>query len=164
MTRRLVVPKAMIADMDGLEMVISGLERVTGGGKINYREAVVIESENVPAMWMIHDLLLGRDAPAELPGVIDPLKAIPAPVPDDAAAPVPRGRAMTLGKQKAKIEKPRLRPAHVKSYTVAASGEKMNGQAVKGALRRKALKPGSRLHHPKLGNLVVSPDYELVKG
>jgi len=44
-------------NLEGLILLTAGLERLTGGGKIEIREAIVIETENMPAFWALQDML-----------------------------------------------------------------------------------------------------------
>jgi len=45
------------ANMEGLILLASGLQKITGGGEIKVSQVIQIETENMPALWALEDLL-----------------------------------------------------------------------------------------------------------
>jgi hypothetical protein len=78
----LEMPLEMVKDLEGLKLLTAGLERITGGGAIDVRASVIIETENMPAFFLIQDL-------------VDP---------DHHYPPAPLGAAKFLAREKAIIK------------------------------------------------------------
>jgi hypothetical protein len=134
----LIVPQDSVRDLDGLQLLLAGLERVTGGGKITARPAIVLETENKPAMWMLQDLLAGGVRQKQLPAAIS-LKSLP------------------LVEQEAKTPSIKYKQ-RVKAYSILTGehkGEKYTGQGLSSLLRNRRLEAGTVIHHPKHGNMTV---------
>jgi len=53
----LTLDQAQVTDLDALEMLADSLTRLTGGGEVTVRSQVVVETENMPAFFLLKDLL-----------------------------------------------------------------------------------------------------------
>jgi hypothetical protein len=58
--KTLTLDQKDVPDLNALEMVADGLARITGGGAVTVRSQIVVETENLPAYFMLQDLLTGK--------------------------------------------------------------------------------------------------------
>lgn len=168
-------------NLEGLTLLAAGLERLTGGGKIEIREAIVIETENLPAFWALQDMLakdyMVKALPSKGPAVAQletilskPVKALEDHTrrdeklrPDLAKAMAKRHYKPRAGKEKkelmkkapveiAKTRRPQL------LYEILdgpKSGQEYRGPSIALMMKAGNLAAGTHLRHPERGQLVV---------
>jgi hypothetical protein len=179
----LIVPSDQIRDMEGLSLLVSGLERVTGGGKINVRQAVVIETECVPAFFMLQDLLIGKDRQLPAPDSLAQIEAPKGDTEQKSGTLYSRGNSKLHKSHGQKAGKSisikgtypagdRPEKAHkqvIAAWKVTHSldetvqiGDLFTGQAVGKGIKSGRFLPGTKFHHPKFGSMVVDVNRCLV--
>ncbi len=168
------------ADLEGLVLLAAGLEKLTGGGKVEVKQVVVIESENMPAIWALQDIFT-KDYMKALPaGAEQP--ALPEPGKHQVLKADGYKELIQTTKPLRRTYKPRERkeqPAQkarpglpgvpkVRSYLVTACaipeyvGQKFAGNSVGKLISLGKFPPGTRFHHPAKGNLIVTNDHRLL--
>jgi len=177
-------------NLEGLTLLTAGLERLTGGGKVEIREAIIIETENMPAFWAIQDML-SKDYMKALPageraaGQVETILSKPVKAledhhqQDELKIKEVKDKVHELAKrhykprQKIKAApeiKDLLKRRHqVKAWKVTACaieafvGEMFTGQAVRQGLKHGTFPPGTRFHHPKHGQMMIDANHKLIE-
>lgn len=158
-------------DVEGLTLLAAGLERLTGGGKVNIRQVVEITSENMQAIWAMEDLFK-QPFMKSLPGPEEPMlltvkskdfnDVIKA---SEVMAKRGRTKAVKVG-AKGRMGSPGV--PKVRSYQCTACaipehvGTKFSGHVVGLLIKSGKFPPGTRFYHPNKGKLVVSAKHELI--
>ena len=147
----ITIQQEEVKDLEALKSMAELLPRLTGGGEITIKNVVVIETENVPAYFLLQDMLKGKVV-KEIPARVTKKYKARSPRPTEIQ---PEGPWAEPGVLQADPARKPMRAWRILDGT-GACVEQITIDEKNRRLATGEFEPGTILHHPRAGRFLVT--------